>query len=68
MDLMQIPLMHIRRQEHIYRLALADERCTVRGVLDNPALIQFKRRFIHRLFLLVEEIQMLHAALGQGNR
>ena len=66
-NLMQVALMHIRRQEDVHRLALADIGRAVGGVFDHPTLIEFEGRFVNRLLLLGQEIQMLHAALGGGD-
>ena len=60
--------MHIGRQEHVHRLALADVRRAVGGVLDHPALVQLERGLVDRLLLLGQEIEVLHAALVQRDR
>ena len=50
------------------RLALADERRAVRRVLDDPALVELEGGLEDRLFVLGQEIEVLHAALGQRDR
>ncbi len=60
--------MHIGRQEHVHALALTYIRCAIRRMLDHPALIQLERRLVDRFLVFGQEVQMLDAALVQGDR
>ena len=48
--------------------ALADEGRAVGGVLDQPALVDLEGGLEHRLLVVVEEVEMLHRALADGDR
>ena len=54
--------MHIRRQEHVERLGLADMFRPVAGQFDQPALVQFKGSLEDLLLPLIEAVEVLDAS------
>ena len=64
-DLVQVALVHVGRQEDVERLALADVGRAVGGVLDQPALVDLEGGLEHRLLVVVEAVEMLHRALAR---
>ena len=66
---MQRALVHVRRQEDVQRLRLTNVGRPVPGMLNEPALINFKRGLEHVFFLLREEVQMLNRSfVGKDRR
>ena len=58
MQHVQVPLIDVGGQEKVKRLALADVRRAVTGEFHDPALVNFKRRFVGVFFILRQEIQV----------
>ena len=52
MNLMQVALVHVGRQEHVDRLRLTDIGRAVGRVLDHPALVEFERSVEDRLLVI----------------
>ena len=67
MDLVQIALVNVGRQEDVQRLRLADIFRAVAGMFDEPALVHLKGRFEDILLIVGEEVEVLHGALVQGD-
>src|ERR1700722_20977346 len=59
-DLVQVALMHVGRQEDVERLALADKGRAVGAVLDQPALVDLEGGLEYRLLVVVEAVEMLY--------
>ena len=56
---MEVPFIHITRQEDIERLGLANKRRAICGMLDDPTLINFKRGSESGFLMFVQTGQML---------
>ena len=56
MQLMQVALMYVSRQEKVQRLRLADIRRPVGCMFDQPALVDLEGRAEGLLLVLVQKI------------
>ena len=60
--------MDVAVQIEIQRLALAEQRRTVAGELDDPALVDLERRAEHCLLVLAQSREVLDRAFVREDR
>src|SRR5471032_1483201 len=67
-DLVQVALMHVARQEDVERLALADVGRAVGRMLDQPALVDLEGGLEDGLLVIVEAVEVPDRALVGHDR
>ena len=65
---MKLALMHVGAQEEVQGLGLANQRRPIGRQFDQPALVELEGGLEQVLFVLGEEVQVLHRAFAEGDR
>ena len=64
----QVPLIHVARQEDVHRLRLADLRRAVGGEVDDPALVELEGGLVDVLLVLGQIVQVLNRSFMLEDR